>query len=275
MFFSTTSFSLNLQYYSQSTWKMFSYFLTANYDLSLFSILLYQWNKIIAPHHKASNLWPLHWGHFDTITSITWPPCLSEAIWHDKWAVWWLRWAVCVCVAVCTDWPVLGEGGPVSGRRRRCTTVHQPLCHLGQPHTHTHTNFRRNPALMFILQKLFCDKYTASNTVLLCTCVAFICLPSLHLDLCTAPRGVLCISIVCFRSRYMFILLWSAHTHLWSGLIVTTHSFKCFQFCCRLKQQPLKIVSLCFSCAGYLAALQLDSMLCISQSETVSALHSK
>lgn len=58
--------------------------------------------------------------------------------------------------------------------------------------------------------------------------------------------------------------------HLWSGLIVTTHSFKRFQFCCRLKQQAFKIVSLCFSC-GYLAALQLDSMLCISQ--TVSAVH--
>lgn len=120
----------------------------------------YLWNKDIAPPHKASNLWPSHWGHFDTITSITWPLRLSEAIWHDKWAVWWLRWALCVCVAVCTDWPVRGEGGPVSRRRRRCTTVHQPLCHLGQPHTH------RNPALMFICENLFCDKYTDWNTVL-------------------------------------------------------------------------------------------------------------
>lgn len=193
---------------------MFSFYLSA---MSFHCFQFYQWNKDIAPHNKASNLWPSHWGHFDTITSITWPPCLSEAIWHDKWAVWWLRWALCVCVAVCTDWPVRGEGGPVSRRRGRCTTVHQPLCHLGQPHTHTiYTHFWRNPALMFIFQELFCDKHTDSDTVLRC------CVPVLpwysflafRLDLCTAPCGVLCIAFVCFHSRYMFILLWSAHTPL-------------------------------------------------------------
>lgn len=87
----------------------------------------------------------------------------------------------------------------------------------------------------------------------LCTCVAFLFFSSLGLDLCRAPCGVLCIAFV----RYMFILLSSSEalTHLWSELIVTTHPFKRFQFCCRLKQQPFKIVSLCFSC-GYLAALQ-------------------
>lgn len=72
---------------------------------------------------------------------------------------------------------------------------------------------------------------------------------------------------LCLHSRYMFILISSSTsllTHLWSGLIVTTHSFKGFQFCCRQQQQPFKIVSLCFSC-GYLAALQLDSLLCISE----------
>lgn len=66
--------------------------------------------------------------------------CLAEAIWHDKWTVCWLRWALCVCVALCTDWPVGGEGGPVSSRRRLCTTVRQPR---GLWHTHTNTHTKR------------------------------------------------------------------------------------------------------------------------------------
>lgn len=67
---------------------------------------------------------------------------------------------------------------------------------------------------------------------------------------------------LCLHSRYMFILISSSTeglTHLWSGLIVSTHSFKCFQFSCRLKQESFKIVSLCFS-RECLAALQLTSM---------------
>lgn len=35
----------------------------------------------------VSNLWPLHGGHFDTVTSVTWLPRLPEAGWHDKWVV--------------------------------------------------------------------------------------------------------------------------------------------------------------------------------------------
>lgn len=64
-------------------------------------LLVLSMNKDTAPLCKVSNLWPLHRGHFDTITSVTWPPCLSEAVWRDKWAAWWLRsvlWCLCWCV---------------------------------------------------------------------------------------------------------------------------------------------------------------------------------
>lgn len=227
---------------SQSTWKMFS-----NFDISADGVLFSLFSNSINATRtrytspiKESNLWPSHWGHFDTITSITRPPCLSEAIWHDKWAVCWLRWALCVCVAVCTDWPVRGEGGPVSRRRRRCTAVHQPL---GQPeHTHTHT-------LLEIIQ-LFCSyssNYFVINAliqtlrvVFLCTCVAsiflfqapFRSLHSPHLSPAAyfaSPLFVFTAVICSFCSE--------ALAHLWSGLIVATHPFKRFQFCCRLKRQ--------------------------------------
>ena len=254
----------------------------SNFDISADCVLLLFSNSINATRMqylaiKESNLWPSHWGHFDTITSITRPPCLSEAIWHDKWAVCWLRWALCVCVAVCTDWPVRGEGGPVSKRR---TTVHRCPSTSGPARTHTHANTHMqththtrtsgdNPALLFIFQKLFCDKCTNSNlcVVFLCTCVASIFLFTLRSDLCTPPPppcGLLCIAFVCFHSRYMFILLWSACT----PLVRADSCDAPFQTLPILPQakaaNPSKIVSLCFS-RGYLAALQLDSMLCISE----------
>lgn len=133
--------------------------------------------------------------------------CLTEAIWHEKWTVCWLRWALCVCVTLCTDWPVWGEGGPVSSRRRLCTTVCQPLgLWSACTQTHTHTVF-------FCL---FSNKYTMYNILLwsLCVCSSYKDLTSSGLCLC----GPACSTLSPVFVWFMYLLISSftgVLTHLW------------------------------------------------------------
>ena len=188
---------------------------------------------------------------------------------------------MCLCLSLCVQ---IGLSGVKEGLSAAAggdgPIVRQPRS------THTLTD----PALIFILHKQLVINIV-SQTLSCVHCVHFFFFlflytffPAFVWGFVQPPTAYF--HRLCLHRRYMFILISSsteALAHLWSGLIVTTHSFKCFQFGCRLKQLPFKIVSLCFSC-GYLAALQLDRMLCISegsyycsfeQAEMLSGLYSK
>lgn len=186
---------------------------------------------------------------------------------------------MCLCLSPCVQIGLSGVREGLSAAGGDWPTVRQPRS------THTLTD----PALIFIFPKLLVINIV-SQTLCCVHCVHFFfffplyVFPAFVWGFVQPPTAYF--HRLCFHSRYMFILISSsteALAHLWSGLIVTTHSFKCFQFGSRLKQLPFKIVSLCFSC-GYLAALQLDRMLCISegsyycsfeQAEMLSGLYSK
>lgn len=145
-----------------------------------------------------------------------------------------------------------GEGGPVSSRRRLCITVCHPLG-LWYTRTRSHTCTDMHFIINMQSKKLLYSLYISDLYM------------RLHAKYFSIGLGLLPAAFfhcLCLHSHYMFILTSSsteALTHLWSGLIVSTHSFKCFQFSCRQKQESFKIVSLCFS-REYLAALQLNSM---------------
>lgn len=142
------------------------------------------------------------------------------------------------------------------GWRRACqqeeeATLHYcpSTCVSTGPATHTKTHTRRILA-MCILEKMFLCWIHPFQYCVLYLCCLYILFKPLFRSF-YGPRGC-SLSFVCFHSRYICSSS-DALTHLWSELIVTTHSFKRFQLCCRLTQQPFKIVSLCFGC-GYLAA---------------------
>lgn len=89
-------------------------------------LLVLSMNKDTAPLCKVSNLWPLHRGHFDTITSVTAVSFWSSLTWQMGCMVTEKRSVVSVLVFAQIGLSE-GEGGPVSRMRRRCTTVHQRL----------------------------------------------------------------------------------------------------------------------------------------------------
>lgn len=88
---------------------------------------------------------------------------------------------VCVCVSLCTDWPVWGEAGPVSGRRRCCATVHQPLCHPDQPHTHSHIQRHSHEEIYLLCS--YPRNYFVINTLIQTLCCVPV-LPSYSLLFC-------------------------------------------------------------------------------------------
>lgn len=97
--------------------------------------------KDISPDRKAGNLWPLHWGHFDTITSITWlVVSLRRSDMTNGLCADWD--GLCVSVSLCVQIGLSGvkEGLSAAGGDSALLSVN--LWASGaHTQTHTHTGF--------------------------------------------------------------------------------------------------------------------------------------